>query len=236
MKMLLKKRMISLVLIASLLLTVFAVPASAMNIGNINASTYNIEVDGILFNVTVTPNIDGTKSITVVGNGEVVSWSSENFIEEVAGTLDTRMTGSYDSYRYIYSSSAASVWNLYRPLQDDGGAWAKGVPEDNAACRSFASEVESMKAAEERVNQYLADEDLANTFGVQLLLSGAGSAAGFLVAHTLIASTIAGMVAFIISSYAIPALWQSAIAALVEVEYYNIRNAMIDANYYFELA
>ena len=236
MKMLLKKRILSFVLIASLLFTVFAVPASAMNIGNINASTYNIEVDGILFNVTVTPNIDGTKSITVVGNGEVVSWSSENFIEEVAGTLDTRMTGSYDSYRYIYSSSAASVWNLYRPLQDDGGAWAKGVPEDNAACRSFASEVESMKAAEERVNQYLADENLANSFGAQLLLSGAGGAVGFRVAHSMISSTIAGMVAFIITSYAIPILWEAAITALVEVEYYNIRNSMIDADYYFELA
>ena len=93
-----------------------------------------------------------------------------------------------------------------------------------------------MKAAEERVNQYLADENLANSFGAQLLLSGAGGAVGFRVAHSMISSTIAGMVAFIITSYAIPILWEAAITALVEVEYYNIRNSMIDADYYFELA
>lgn len=236
MKKLFKKRILSLVLIVSLIFTVFAIPASAINIGDINSSTYNIEVDGILFYVTITPNSDGTKSINVVGDGKTVSWSSADSTDDLLSPLSDRMTGSYDSYRYIYSSTAASVWNLYRPLQEDGSPWAKGVSRDSSYCRSFASEVDSMNAAEERVNQYLADENLANTFGSQLLLSGAGGAASFLVAHSLIASVIAGIVGYIISACLIPALWEAAITALVETEYDNIRNAMINANYYFDLA
>lgn len=236
MKMLFSKKIISVFLVVSLMFTIFVIPSSAIDVSEMDTSTYLIEVDGTTYHVTVTPNANGTKLITVVNENETISWTTAEFVQEGVSPADTRMTGSYSSYRYIYSSAAANVWNLYRPLQADGDACSKGVSYDSAACRNFAAEVEAMKAAEVRVNQYLADEDLANTFGAQLLLSGAGGAAGFLVAQSLIASTIAGMVGYIISTYAIPFLWEAAIEALVEAEYHNIRSSMIDANYYFEIA
>ncbi|MBP3917736.1 MAG: hypothetical protein J6I50_01015 [Clostridia bacterium] len=236
MKILLKKKIISIILVISLTFTFLAIPTVATNINVTNAATYSIKIDNTLFNVTITPNTNGTKTITVVGGGNAISWSSAKLEKEDAVPMSDRVTGSYDSYRYIYCSTAAYVWHLDRPLQNDGSACSKGVMSDSSSCRSFAREVESMKASEERINKYLAEKNLALTEGAQLILAGAGSAAGFLVASTLIASTVAGIVAYIMTSYTIPSMWESAITILVETEYNNIRNAMINANYYFEKA
>lgn len=240
MKILSKKRMISFILFISLMFTCLAFPTSAMDFEEVDASEYiiseyPIEVDGTLFNVSVRLNEDGTKTVTVVGGEETISWTTVNE-EEPQMALRATRTASYGSFRYIYSSTAASVWNLYRPLQSDGGSSSKGVGYDSGYCQSFAEEVDTMKAADERISDYLKTNNLASSPGSQILLGALGGYLGYYVAQTAISATIAGAVGVIISSFIIPAAWEAAIAALVQVEYYNIRNAMGMADYYYELA
>lgn len=49
-------------------------------------------------------------------------------------------------------------------------------------------------------------------------------------------AVIAGVVVLLIETYVIPAIYKQVISDLIEYEYYNIRNAILDAERYYELA
>lgn len=234
------KKIMAIVLVVSLSIVCSAFPVAALEESEIiNISTFerDIEVSGIMFHVSITTNADGTKNVIVEGDGSTVSWTTDNAEEEPLQPQANVVSDSYSSFRYTHCSTAAVPWYLYRPLQNDGGSSTKGVSyNDSEFCRRFAEEIASMNAADDRISFYLKNNDLAANPGSQILLGAVGGYAGFYVATTLIASTIAGAVGVIISSYAIPAIWEAAISELVEAEYANIRTAMGNADNYYELA
>lgn len=232
-------KLVSVLMIITMLFPVMTISASATDKKESDTRTYEIEVHGEVYTVIISDNADGTKNISVDNNGEILTWSTykpDVSEEETSHMNRSRRTASYSSYRYIYNSEAASIWNLYRPLQPNGSPWAKGVSYDSVYCNCFADAVDSMNDAEDRINQYLADENLANSFGMQLILSGAGGLVGFAVAQNAIASMVASIAAYIIDEFVIPYVWTTIITALVDIEYNNIRDYIADANYYFDLA
>ena len=93
-----------------------------------------------------------------------------------------------------------------------------------------------MNDADDRVRYFLEGEGLASGLPAQMLLSAAGGVATFDVVASKAGAAIAGIAGFIITSLAIPALWEATITALVENEYYNIRTSMENANIYYEAA
>lgn len=235
------KQVVAIIVMVSLTIVCFAIPASAMDSDRIIASPftsfYDIEVGGVIYNVTITRNPNGTRNVWVAGNGTSISWTTKvTEVEPVPAAANVE-SNSYDSYRYTFCETAATAWYLYRPLQDDGSAATKGIDDpDSEFARRFADEVDNMNEADERISQYLKENDIASDPGTQIMLSAAENALSFVVATTMVAAVIAGIVGTIINMFVVPAIYQAVLAELIEDQYYNIRTAMLNANNYFELA
>lgn len=241
--MLLKKRIISAVLGIVMIFTCTAIPAMATENIESNTVEHSITVAGTLYDVSIEYNSDGTKTVTVNPSElaeESITWTigeEEEEEEESVTAFNVRRTNSYKEYRYIYNSTAANVWNLYRMLQDDGSPWAKGVSRESGYCESFAEAVDDMVAAEDRISEYMLNSEYTTSFEEKMLLYALGGQLDkFLVSTAQIPAIIAAAVVVFVTEYAIPSIYEYIIQELIENEYYNIRDLIGEANYYFDLA
>lgn len=235
------KRFVAIIVLVSLTIVCFAIPASAMDseriIASPSASFYDIEVGGVIYDVVITRNSNGTRNICVEGNGTTLSWTTKvREVEPVPSAVNVE-ANSYGPYRYTFCETCATAWYLYRPLQDDGGAATKGIDDpDSEFARRFADEIKNMIRAEELISDFLEINELITVPVTEILLNAVGDISEFLVKTSKIGAVIAGAISFIIDLYDIPELLKSGISDLIEDQYYEIRSSVSVLDNYFELA
>ena len=234
-------RFISILTIISIVLSCFMFPLSAIDMDS-NAvlhsgAVYDIEVGGVNYHVTVTPNADGSLAVVVEGGGSTVYMTTNRIVEEPVSVDYNVISHSYGGYRYTFCETAAVPWHLYRPLPADGSAATKGIGYiDSEFAERYADEIKTAVQADALIDEFTANKGAAGTIGAQVLLGAVGGYLGFFVPPSRIAATIAGAVSTLIFSFAIPAVWEAALTELVDIQYYVIREALMAAENYFELA
>lgn len=234
------KRIMVMILVVSLSIACFAIPASAVDLDGIHANSpvlvYDIKVNGVVYNVVITLNNDGTSNVSVDGNGNTLSWTTKASEAEYEPLANIE-SHSYDSYRYTFCETAATPWHLYRPLQDDGSAATKGIGYAKSEfARRFADQIKNMLNAEALISQFLEIHELITSPVNSALLEAVGGIAGYYLLPTLRATAIAGAIGILLAKFGIPRSLEEVLSKLVEEQYNNICDYIDAANNYFELA
>lgn len=234
------KQVVAIIVMVTFTITYFAIPAAAIDsegiVANRFTSVYDIDVDGITYNVVITSNLDGTDNILVEGNGTTLSWTTK-VIEDELEPLANIESASYESYRYTFFETAAVPWHLYRPLQDDGSAATKGIGyADSEFARRFADQIININNAEELISQFFVIQEIISKPIPHMLLKVLGDVALYKAGIPERPLIIAGAVADLMASYGVPTNLESALEALIKAQYSNICDYVAAADNYFELA